>query len=453
MCLNDIIYFASLVICLSLGTFYKEIEKSEMKRNYGAGLGILVMCLICGHYILHSVVMVCGNVIILKCCDRRYVHQISLGYTWTYLLYLHFNLPPNPYILHIFQTIALRLVGLACELCISDKPRVNYREVTMDKTTDGEIATVPDAVDILSYAYYFIGLHRGPYYRWKIFYDHLNTPLGALGSCRIITEEKLKKAFLCGVAYILLRMRYSPQMYDEKRFYLIYGTDFRYLYNIPLLLMYYLQIETVVMLSTGVCTEAGFGAYPAKCQPLPGCGPSSQYSVLNVITKTPEAALEQEYNFAMLNSFDTEKLLLGPKMKDTIRGWDMSIRYWFWAYAYRKFIKANKEVRSAFSFMIWTLWCGPSLPQLIISTTLWLYIHLEFEYSELYETDGSMKLPWDIGFSIMRMFCLLYLTPCYVVPDTATVLKYYNSIYWIFHVILLVLMIIAVAIFKSRSDT
>ncbi|KPI94376.1 Lysophospholipid acyltransferase 7 [Papilio xuthus] len=308
--------------------------------------------------------MVCGNVLILKSCDRRYVHQISLAYSWTYLLYVHHNVPSHSYMIGIFQIIALRLVGLACELSIAEKPRLNYRETTPN---EAEVMPVPEAVDMLAYAYYFIGIHKA-------------------------------------------------------------------------------------LLGTAVCTESGFGLYPVKCAPLPGSGPSTHYSVINLITKTPDAASEQEYNVQMLNSFEIEKLILGPKMKDTMRGWDMSIRYWYWAYAYRKFIKANKQIFEMTIFMLWTLWCGPSIPQIIISTTLWVIIHLESEYSELYDTEGSMKLPWDIGFSIMRMFCLLYLTPCFVVDDTKVVLRYYNSIYWMFHIILFVLMFIAVIIFKSRGE-
>ncbi|XP_045536646.1 lysophospholipid acyltransferase 7 [Papilio machaon] len=449
MNVNDVIYFSSLLICLSLGSHYKEIAKTDMKRNYGAGLGLLVAFLICGHYILHTFIMVCGNVLILKSCDRRYVHQISLAYSWTYLLYIHHNVPSHSYMIGIFQIIALRLVGLACELSIPEKPRSNYRETTPN---EAEVMPVPEAVDILAYAYYFIGIHKGTYYRWRIFQDHLNAPFSSVGDCRIVTEEKIKKAILCAVGYMMLRSRFNTHMYEENRFYTHFGTDYRYLFNIPLLLMFYLNTEMIALLGTAVCTESGFGLYPVKCAPLPGSGPSTHYSVINLITKTPDAASEQEYNVQMLNSFEIEKLILGPKMKDTMRGWDMSIRYWYWAYAYRKFIKANKQVRSAFSFMLWTLWCGPSIPQIIISTTLWVIIHLESEYSELYDTEGSMKLPWDIGFSIMRMFCLLYLTPCFVVDDTGVVLRYYNSIYWMFHIILFVLMFIAVIIFKSRGD-
>lgn len=60
---------------------------------------------------------------------------------------------------------------------------------------------------------------------------------------------------------------------------------------------------------------------------------------------TASVAMEQEYNFSMLRCFENEKLFLGPRMADTMRSWDMPTRYWFRAYAYKNFMKSNKEVR------------------------------------------------------------------------------------------------------------
>jgi hypothetical protein len=71
--IDDVVYYTSLLLCVSLGSHYKKIPEAEMKRNYGAGLGILLACLICGHNIHHTILLVWGNVIIIKCCDKRYV--------------------------------------------------------------------------------------------------------------------------------------------------------------------------------------------------------------------------------------------------------------------------------------------------------------------------------------------------------------------------------------------
>ncbi|XP_063826066.1 lysophospholipid acyltransferase 7-like isoform X2 [Ostrinia nubilalis] len=434
--LDEVVYYSSLFICISLASYYKKIENADMKRNYGVGLGILVACLICGQHIYHTVLMVWGNVVIIKCCDKRYVHQISMVYTWTYLLYLHFNLSCSVYVKWLHQTLALRLVGLAFEMSSLEKTGASRSMSSIRLPMgDSDIPLVePTAVDIIAYTYFFIGLHKGPYYRWKIFYDHFKAPFGVLGDCRIITEQKLKKAL----------------NYYEDDFYNIHGSDYRFLYNMPLLVMFFLYSQMIMMLCTSVYTEAGFGVYPAKCEPVPGYGPSKRPSLLKMVASTPDVALEQEYNFAMLKCFQNEKLLMGPKMRDTINGWDMPSRYWFRANIYNNLIHACKEVRSAGSFFAWAVWQGPSLQQMIVSSTLWVYIHLEAEYSTLYNTTGQMKMPWNIGFTIMRMFCLIYLTPCMAIADASTILRYYHSIFWIFHFILLIFIVGAVVAYKSK---
>ncbi|XP_050682481.1 lysophospholipid acyltransferase 7-like isoform X2 [Leptidea sinapis] len=248
-------------------------------------------------------------------------------------------------------------------------------------------------------------------------------------------------------------MKFSDEMYYTKKFYTNFGSDFRYLYNIPHLVMHFLYHQIIMLLCTSVCTEAGFGVYPAICTPLPGAGPTTRISILKVLrNESTEKAFEEEYNFSAIKCFHTERVIMGPRMRDTIRSWYMPTRFWFWANIYKSVIKANKEVRSAISFLLWTMWVGPSVPHLVVSATLWVHIHLETEYSNLYDTDGPMKLPWDIGFSIMRMFCLIYLTPCLIINNnTYAVLRYYNSIFWVYHIVLVALMIASVVIYKWRG--
>ncbi|CAH0585680.1 unnamed protein product [Chrysodeixis includens] len=491
---TDLIYYLSLLTCMSLGSYYKKIEDKEIKRNYGAGLGILITCLICGQYTVHSILMVWGNIVIIKCCDKRYMHHMSLAYTWIYLVYLRWNIDSTVYVLWLHQTISLRLVGLAFELCAPEKgsrpsssskvpsfrntnlsiksdhskdAHPKTQQSSSEKTVTGagkhsipkmtgdynSGSSEPSAIEIIAYAYYFIGLHKGPYYRWKTFNEHFRTPFGILGDCRIITEQKLKKAFICTIIFTLLQIKFPVSVYDENDFYVSYGTDFRYLYNIPQMLTYVLQYQMVMFLCSAVCTETGFGVYPTKTLPLPGHGPTTRFSLLDLAIAKEEVALQQEFNFAMLKSFENEKLVIGPRMRDTLRGWDMSIRYWFWAHTYKNIVSTSKEARSALSFLAWTIWCGPTIQQLIISSTLWVHLHLENEYGELYDTNLTMKMPWDIGFSIMRMFCLIYLTPCLILNDSSVVLHYYHSIFWVYHMVLFCLILGALCVNKDRYQS
>ncbi|XP_004932164.3 lysophospholipid acyltransferase 7 isoform X1 [Bombyx mori] len=458
----DIVYYSSLLVCISLGRNYRKISDIEMKRNYGAGLGFLVCCLLCGRYLYHAIIMVWGNIVIIKCCERRYVHQMSLGFTWLDLLYIHCNVDDAVYAIWVHQTIALRLVGLAFELNSADMTKLEQKpgpsSVKINIADVDSIHVEPYAVDIIAYAFFFVGLHKDSYYRWAVFNDHFRNSLSSIGDCRTLTEQKLKKAFLSCIAYFLLRMKYSPTVYNNEKFYEDYAVDIRYLYNIPQLLMYYLQCQIINLLCTSVAVESGFGLYPAKCQPIPGYGPSTNLNLMKsaygneVFSDSPDALIHYEFSFGMLKCYDNEKLIFGPKMKNTISSWDMPTRYWFFTNIYKRFSKSNAEVRSASSFLVWTIWNGPFLSQIIISTTLWVYMQLESEYSELYNTSGAMKLPWDIGFSIMRVFCLIYLTPCFILNNSATLLKYYGSIFWVYHVILVVLTVGAVVMHKTRTN-
>lgn len=77
MSFSGVVYYVSLLVCISLGSYYKKIVDIDVKRNYGTGLGLLLVCLICGTHVIHSILMVWGNIIIIKCCDRRLVVLLS----------------------------------------------------------------------------------------------------------------------------------------------------------------------------------------------------------------------------------------------------------------------------------------------------------------------------------------------------------------------------------------
>lgn len=48
----------------------------------------------------------------------------------------------------------------------------------------------------------------------------------------------------------------------------------------PQLIMFFLKYQIVMLLCTAVCTESGFGVYPAKTQPVPGHGPTVSLGLL-----------------------------------------------------------------------------------------------------------------------------------------------------------------------------
>ncbi|XP_061716162.1 lysophospholipid acyltransferase 7-like [Cydia pomonella] len=441
------IFYTSLLACVPLGCLYKTIEDEQKRRALGTGTGILIALIICGPKVFYTVLLVSGNIILIKCCDKRYVHKMSLSFTWMFLLYLYFHVGCTKYAGWLFQTLSLRLVGLAFEINIYDQSTSK----TETKTAPHKVpASLPDervtqlsAADIATYAYFFIGIHKGPYYTWKTFNDHLNSTASVQGDFWVVTEQKLRKTLLLTLGYFALRSNYPISMYEDDEFYTNYGTDYRFLFCMPQLVIYYLESQIILMITTSACSGAGFGVYPAKAMAVPGAGPTRP-------VVGPELPPDkEEYNFSMLKCFDNEKILMGPKMKDTIRGWDMATRYWFAQYIIKNLINNNFEVRSACSFLLWTIWTGSKIQDTIMALTLWVYIHLESDYSQLYSE--SLTGPWNLGFAIMRILCLCYLTPCLIIEDWAVALRYYNSIYWVYHIVLGVLTVTAIAVDKNRA--
>ncbi|XP_047991567.1 lysophospholipid acyltransferase 7 [Leguminivora glycinivorella] len=441
---SNALFFTSLLSCVPLGRLYRTIEDDNKRRVFGTGIGILTALLICGRNVFYTGLMVLGNIVVIRYSDKRYVHKISLFFTWMFLLHLYFNVGCTKYSGWLFQTMALRLVGLAFEIYIFDQipSKPEPKNAPKVPTTDERITQLT-AADIVMYAYFFIGIHKGPYYTWRTFNDHLNSTVSLQGDFWEVTQQKLRKTMLLTIGYIALRSHYPLSTYEDDDFYTNYGSDYRFLFSMSQLMIYYLESQIILMITTSACSEAGFGVYPAKSMAIPGAGSTR-------VVPGPELPPDkEEYNFAMLKCFDNEKILMGPRMKDTIHGWDMATRYWFAQYIVKNLINNNFEVRSACSFLFWTIWVGGTMQDMIMALTLWVYIHLESDYSQLYAE--TLTTPWNLGFAIMRILCLCYLTPCILIDDWAVVLRYYKSIYWAYHIVLGVLTVAAIAIDKNRA--
>lgn len=103
-----------------------------------------------------------------------------------------------------------------------------------------------------------------------------------VSSVHILERLPLLKSFSNTFGSLNIAYSIFFQIYYQDNFYVEYGADSRYLYNLPHLVMYCLQHQIVMTLCSSICTEVGFGVYPAKCIPLPGHGPSARLSLLKL---------------------------------------------------------------------------------------------------------------------------------------------------------------------------
>lgn len=101
-----------------------------------------------------------------------YLHHLSLSYTWTYLAYMHIieQYHGLPYIMWIHQAIALRLVGMAFEITLNERiknethEQKNQSSKSLFDDLENSIPEEPKAIEIIAYAYFFIGLHKGKWH-------------------------------------------------------------------------------------------------------------------------------------------------------------------------------------------------------------------------------------------------------------------------------------------------
>lgn len=104
------------------------------------------------------------------------MHQFSFIFTWAYLTYLHLYAIQSLYTKWVLQTVALRVVGLAFEmnrLQGQNRFQMPYAQSTATLFRENEakmrwgierfevVNVEPTAVDMMCYAFYFIGIHKG----------------------------------------------------------------------------------------------------------------------------------------------------------------------------------------------------------------------------------------------------------------------------------------------------
>jgi lysophospholipid acyltransferase 7 len=101
--------------------------------------------------------------------------------------------------------LTLKLVGLAFEVNTtynSQKKRDNSEKSQNEKDEDEANRIDPTCVDIFHYAFNYVGVLTGPYYRYRTFVDFLNLPFAEHADWKRGTFDKLKFVPLYAVLFL-----------------------------------------------------------------------------------------------------------------------------------------------------------------------------------------------------------------------------------------------------------
>ena len=125
----------------------------------------------------------------------------------------------------------------------------------------------------ITYAYSFIGLMTGPYYKYRTFQDmlyqngdHINTIWSALLNLKLLP--------VLVVPYLVLKENFPLEYLESEEF--LAGHGFLYSTYVVACTAWWFRWRFHIgwLLAESVCIATGLGAYPFEAQSKPGKGPT-----------------------------------------------------------------------------------------------------------------------------------------------------------------------------------
>ncbi|KAH9502582.1 Lysophospholipid acyltransferase 7 [Bulinus truncatus] len=189
MASDDIIYTVMMIISVALGPLFRDIFQNASSRRYIATImGVLLLLGTCGYHTIHLIITVLGNCLILTLCHppkdetgKRALGISGMSYLWNfgYLALFRtvhwFGIPaPSPVTNAAQLFLTLRMVGLAFEVqdtCLRNSAKTADNELKI-KYCNVNV----DCVAVVTYAFCYIGLFTGPYYKYRTYLDWINLP-------------------------------------------------------------------------------------------------------------------------------------------------------------------------------------------------------------------------------------------------------------------------------------
>ncbi|XP_055595422.1 lysophospholipid acyltransferase 7 [Uranotaenia lowii] len=459
---DDIIYLVLLGSCIGFGQFYKKFHDKEQKKWIGTGFGLLVILSVSGFHTLHMLFCYLVTSLIIIFANRKSCHLIAFGFMFGYLFffrsmtYLGFEAPPG-HANMIIMILTLKLVGLAFEVNSAFQKSKGLGQVSKkddsspqaieEPLTENEKALLKiDMLDVLHYAFNYVGVLTGPYYTFKTYRDAIYLPFSTKADCVGVTLEKLKVIPLYAGLFLLVSYIWpldyatSTEFYEERSFF------YRLMYTWPTFFIFRMRIYTGILLSECVCTMAGFGAYPKICQNKSGHGPAKDCTAY--VSSDLDA---QEYDFETVRNIDVINTEKCWTFREAMKYWNMCVQYWMAMYVYKRF--PSKAYRTLATLVVSAIWHGVYAGYYFCICGAPFYLPIEDLYVKLFIKDatGTKRRVLNVICWFMKFFSLGYLGTAFLLLTIGKIWYYYNSVYHFGYVLWIVLYGVGVLIAKNRK--
>ncbi|XP_063904142.1 lysophospholipid acyltransferase 7 [Zophobas morio] len=454
---DDVIYLSLLFFSIGFGYYYRTIKDQDLKKNVGTIVGILLTFIVSGVHILHSFVTILVNTLIILYVNKKQCHLVSFAFSFSYLLFfrstVYFGIPYPPAHTNMVQMmLTLKLVGLAFEVnsTYNAQKKRDTSEKSQDEKDEDEANKIePNCADIFHYAFNYVGVLTGPYYRYRTFVDYLNFPFAEHVNWKKATIDKLKYVplyailFLWGTYNWPLSYATSDEFYERSWLY-------RYWYIWPNFFIFRMRIYIGLVLSECVCTMAGLGAYPIFTNPKSGQGPSEKFSDMKKLISNDVSLSKTEYSFEAVHNINPYGADFCTTYREAMKHWNICIQYWLAVNIYKRF--PNKKHRTTVTMLVSSFWHGIYSGYYCCIGTVPFALALEDVYYKLYLKDAKGQFLKIYGWVhwFVRMHFFSYQAIAFLLLEVNVILHYYNSIYHAGLVIGIILYVVGLQLLKTK---
>ncbi|CAF2993644.1 unnamed protein product [Rotaria sp. Silwood2] len=216
---DEVIYVCLLLISIPIGFIFKNSRHINLKAYSSTLIGFIFALIVCRWDVLHSLITTSVTCLILAGVTARYVHIATFIWCFSYLLFFRttnlFSIQlPVAHSNAIQLMLTLKLVSVAFEWHDSYlrlktiRTQTNADESEKLHLQDMYLSVKPSTLRIFQYAYCYIGLLTGPYYRYRTYHDWLEMKHGV----HIHGLTFMRKRVIFGSIYILTYLLLSTMV-------------------------------------------------------------------------------------------------------------------------------------------------------------------------------------------------------------------------------------------------
>ncbi|XP_042217763.1 lysophospholipid acyltransferase 7-like isoform X3 [Homarus americanus] len=449
---DDIVYLGLLITSIGFGQIYRRLGTPEARKWVGTCVGLGLTVAVSGWHILHPLLLTATNVLILQ-YSKSWCHAISFWWSFSYLLffrvchYIGVEMAPG-HTNAVQMMITLKLIGICCEVHDTWRKRGEAKkEEDKEKKAQLELELKyeevdPSPMDIFHYAFCYVGVLTGPYYKYRVYTDMLQgTPLSNGLDCLQAMLWRIWVVPLYAIAFLMSDYFFPLSFAEDEAIFRDYGFFYRMWYMTPVFFNFRMRIYAAFVLSECVCIMAGLGAYPVVCEPKPGRGPS-KYEALEMSSKKVSDKIE--YNFETIHNIDEFGADFTPTVRGGMRCWNMTVQFWLVNNVYKR-LKLARPIKEALTMFASAYWHGVYSGYYLSMLTVPFILAVEDYFDRLVRRKlgdkGKYVYDWLAWFVKMQNFA--YMGMAFLLLRVDTTLHYWHSIGYIYHGLLIMMHCIA----------